>query len=242
MERDKIYVTKAQYGENPKFYVGQSSNPDRRIEQHFNGQGATWTRKYVPDQAMVMDYRDCFDPRRPWVNATSPAQAERWVTQGYMEKYGAGNQNSKNQRNRSKLYGQRKNDGIKITPPGHPCSDYSCYVQRYFTDCVAVDTSEMTWIEADEEQTRSQRHQKRVNPSSINTADPHTFTEQQQQGQESQVSEVAPPKPAVKGLQVSGPWRLPPHPPTNSLSLLDPTVRPVIYMWTESLPSRVTDP
>eukprot|EP00731_Ephydatia_muelleri_P024650 Em0016g921a len=99
--------------------------------------------------------------------------------------------------------------------------------------------------EADEEQTRSQRHQKRVNPSSINTADPHTFTEQQQQGQqgqESQVSEVAPPKPAVKGLQVSGPWRLPPHPPTNSLSLLDPTVRPVIYMWTESLPSRVTDP
>ena len=84
----KVYVTKSRNG---KFYVGQSSNPDRRIKQHFSRKGSAWTKKHPPDRARVMDYWKCFDPRRPWVYAKSPAQAERWVTQGLMEKYGAGN-------------------------------------------------------------------------------------------------------------------------------------------------------
>ena len=84
-----IYITRnTRYG---KFYVGQSRNPDGRIRQHFNGQGSAYTRKYVPDGARVMNYRKCFNPRHPWMKARSPAQAERWATQGYMEKYGAGN-------------------------------------------------------------------------------------------------------------------------------------------------------
>eukprot|EP00731_Ephydatia_muelleri_P024651 Em0016g922a len=85
--QNQIYVTKSRYG---KFYVGQSSNPHKRLKQHFSGRGSTWTKKHPPDQAMVMNYRDCFNPRRPWEHAKSPAQAERWVTQGFMEKYGAG--------------------------------------------------------------------------------------------------------------------------------------------------------
>ena len=34
--------------ENNKYYIGKTSNPDFRINQHFNGDGSMWTRKYKP--------------------------------------------------------------------------------------------------------------------------------------------------------------------------------------------------
>jgi hypothetical protein len=34
--------------ENKKYYVGKTSNPDFRLEQHFNSSGSQWTKKYKP--------------------------------------------------------------------------------------------------------------------------------------------------------------------------------------------------
>ena len=40
-----IYVLKL---ENNKFYVGKTTNPLFRLEQHFNNNGSAWTKKYKP--------------------------------------------------------------------------------------------------------------------------------------------------------------------------------------------------
>ena len=34
--------------ENKKYYVGKTTNPDFRLEQHFNNSGSQWTKKYKP--------------------------------------------------------------------------------------------------------------------------------------------------------------------------------------------------
>ena len=34
--------------ENKKYYVGKTTNPDFRLEQHFNSYGSQWTKKYKP--------------------------------------------------------------------------------------------------------------------------------------------------------------------------------------------------
>ncbi len=34
--------------ENNKYYVGKTSNPEFRIESHFNSNGSVWTRKFKP--------------------------------------------------------------------------------------------------------------------------------------------------------------------------------------------------
>lgn len=34
--------------EGGRKYVGRTSDPDKRIDQHFDGQGAKWTQKYRP--------------------------------------------------------------------------------------------------------------------------------------------------------------------------------------------------
>tara|TARA_B100001094_G_scaffold4681_1_gene4232 strand:+ start:1381 stop:1833 length:453 start_codon:yes stop_codon:yes gene_type:complete len=44
--RDKsIYVLKL---EQNKYYIGESINSEKRINAHFNGKGALWTRLYKP--------------------------------------------------------------------------------------------------------------------------------------------------------------------------------------------------
>lgn len=40
-----IYILQCQKG---KYYIGKSSNPDKRIDQHFQGKGSAWTKKYKP--------------------------------------------------------------------------------------------------------------------------------------------------------------------------------------------------
>ena len=40
-----IYVLRLQNG---KYYVGKSDDPIKRYEEHMNGKGSTWTRKYKP--------------------------------------------------------------------------------------------------------------------------------------------------------------------------------------------------
>ena len=34
--------------ENKKYYIGKTSNPNFRLEQHFNFNGSLWTKKYKP--------------------------------------------------------------------------------------------------------------------------------------------------------------------------------------------------
>jgi predicted GIY-YIG superfamily endonuclease len=41
----QIYVLRLEYG---KYYVGRSSEPRRRYQEHVNGNGSAWTRKYRP--------------------------------------------------------------------------------------------------------------------------------------------------------------------------------------------------
>jgi len=40
-----IYVLKQKLG---KYYIGKSTNPEKRIKDHFEGHGCNWTTKYLP--------------------------------------------------------------------------------------------------------------------------------------------------------------------------------------------------
>ena len=44
--------------ENDKYYVGKSFDPDKRINQHFNGFGSEWTRKHKPIEVVEL-ITDC---------------------------------------------------------------------------------------------------------------------------------------------------------------------------------------
>jgi len=45
MALTNIYILKLQNG---KYYVGKSDNPMLRYQEHLNGKGSAWTRKYKP--------------------------------------------------------------------------------------------------------------------------------------------------------------------------------------------------
>jgi hypothetical protein len=44
--------------ENNKYYVGKTTNPDFRLEQHFNSTGSQWTKKYKPIRILELK-SDC---------------------------------------------------------------------------------------------------------------------------------------------------------------------------------------
>jgi predicted GIY-YIG superfamily endonuclease len=50
-----LYVLQLAEG---KYYVGQSDDLDRRIQEHFSGKGAEWTRKYPPVRTVETLYGD----------------------------------------------------------------------------------------------------------------------------------------------------------------------------------------
>ena len=70
-----IYILQLQQN---KFYVGKTSNPDYRLNDHFNEKGCEWTSKYKPIKVVEI-IADCdnFD--------------EDKYTLKYMEKYGVNN-------------------------------------------------------------------------------------------------------------------------------------------------------
>ena len=70
-----IYVLKLQ---NNKYYVGKTTNPHYRLNEHFSECGSEWTKKYKPI---------CIHELRPDKTATD----EQIVTQEYMKKYGINN-------------------------------------------------------------------------------------------------------------------------------------------------------
>jgi predicted GIY-YIG superfamily endonuclease len=52
-----IYVLECAEG---KYYVGKTTNPEFRLDVHFDGHGSQWTKKYPPVQLLEI-YKDC-DP------------------------------------------------------------------------------------------------------------------------------------------------------------------------------------
>lgn len=64
--------------EDNKYYVGKSPNPKFRIEQHFNSNGSSWTKKYKPIRVIeTINNCDNFD--------------EDKYTLKYMAKFGINN-------------------------------------------------------------------------------------------------------------------------------------------------------
>ncbi len=75
MSLTNIYVLRLQSG---KYYVGKSENPEKRFEEHKNGIGSSWTKKYKPVELVkVIKNASHFD--------------EDKITKEYMEKYGIQN-------------------------------------------------------------------------------------------------------------------------------------------------------
>jgi len=64
--------------ESNKYYIGKTSNPNFRIENHFNSNGSEWTKKYNPIKVIEI-IKDCSD------------FDEDKYTLIYMEKYGIEN-------------------------------------------------------------------------------------------------------------------------------------------------------
>lgn len=70
-----IYILKLQGG---KYYVGKSSDPMKRYQEHLDGKGSAWTRKYKPiGVEKVIEKANSFD--------------EDKYTKIYMEKHGIEN-------------------------------------------------------------------------------------------------------------------------------------------------------
>ena len=70
-----IYVLKLTYG---KFYIGKTTNPYFRLDNHFNSNGSAWTMKYKPIKVLEL-IPNCDD------------YDEDKYTRKYMDKYGFDN-------------------------------------------------------------------------------------------------------------------------------------------------------
>ena len=70
-----IYVLQL---EKEKYYIGKTSNPTFRLENHFNSNGSAWTKKYKPIQLLEL-IPNCDD------------YDEDKYTRIYMDKYGMDN-------------------------------------------------------------------------------------------------------------------------------------------------------
>ena len=67
-----IYILKLQGG---KYYVGKSSNPVKRYQEHLEGRGSAWTKKYKPVSVERV------------IKNASPFDEDKY-TKEYMAKYG----------------------------------------------------------------------------------------------------------------------------------------------------------
>lgn len=69
-----IYILKLEHN---KYYIGKTTNPDVRIDNHFSNNGSAWTKKYNPIKVIDVIPGDDFD--------------EDKYTLKYMSKYGVDN-------------------------------------------------------------------------------------------------------------------------------------------------------
>ena len=72
MSTTNIYILRLEGG---RYYIGKSDNVRNRYEQHLNGNGAAWTRKYKPISL------------ERTINNVSPFEEDK-ITKEYMSKYG----------------------------------------------------------------------------------------------------------------------------------------------------------
>jgi predicted GIY-YIG superfamily endonuclease len=75
MSTTNIYILRL---EGRKYYVGKSENVMLRYQQHLNGKGSTWTKKYKPVSLIKM------------IEKASPFDEDK-ITKEYMAKYGIEN-------------------------------------------------------------------------------------------------------------------------------------------------------
>jgi hypothetical protein len=71
-----VYIYTLKLKQN-KYYVGKTSNPNFRIESHFNSEGSEWTKMYKPEKLLEIIDGDDYD--------------EDKYTKMYMDKYGIDN-------------------------------------------------------------------------------------------------------------------------------------------------------
>lgn len=67
--------------ENNKTYIGKTTNIDRRMHQHFSGNGSKVTKKFTPISGKVIDKCPGFFGNN----------REQYHTEAYMKKYGYNN-------------------------------------------------------------------------------------------------------------------------------------------------------
>ena len=72
MSNTNIYVLRLQGG---RYYIGKSDNVMNRYQQHLNGSGSAWTRKYTPVSL------------EKTITNVSPFEEDK-ITKEYMSKYG----------------------------------------------------------------------------------------------------------------------------------------------------------
>jgi predicted GIY-YIG superfamily endonuclease len=70
-----IYILKLK---NNKYYIGKTQNVENRYEQHLNGNGSSWTKKYKPISIIKQ------------IKSTSQFDEDKYVKE-YMSKYGIEN-------------------------------------------------------------------------------------------------------------------------------------------------------
>jgi len=73
--KDSIYILKLVGG---RYYIGKTNNIARRYQEHLNGEGSAWTRRWPPTTLVKT------------VDATSPFDEDKTVKE-YMAKYGISN-------------------------------------------------------------------------------------------------------------------------------------------------------
>lgn len=70
-----IYVLRLK---QEKYYIGKSSNPDKRIKAHFKGEASDWTKRYPPESVVER------------INNCDPYDEDK-TTKIYMARYGIDN-------------------------------------------------------------------------------------------------------------------------------------------------------
>jgi predicted GIY-YIG superfamily endonuclease len=157
-----IYVLKL---ENDKYYIGKTNNPANRIEQHFNNNGAVWTKLNKPISIIEM-IPNCDD------------SDEHKYTLKYMKKYGIDNvrgaafcQTNFNKKNKdilNKMINNENNNCYKCNSSTHYANE--CYIktQYKYNDESENDESENDESENDDSENDESENDESENDESEN--------------------------------------------------------------------------